>query len=267
MSATVHDRALRTKRTQSQRATEWDPLADVPSDASDGSSDDDYGLSKKASKKMGQKRRRSSLASVKQQLLPASDSPTVPIPNGGDFVRLTDLKGAAPDTVVGRRIVCWYAEADTVEEVAEADVEEAPNAGEPRRGALKAAIGVVTYLGEEGRMCVSYDGDDDCDGWWVDGLDDWDWADPQEVGPPPPAPPVAGCWRQRTATEEGGTEEAAARTPEEMLDVDKIFLARARPKAASHGQLELFVKWKGLAHVHSQWVPRSEQDVNLPRVG
>ena len=258
---------------------------DLSDGANDDSDDSTYGHSKKASK-VGQRRRRSSLASVRQQLLPAAETAEPP---DADFVPLTDLKGAAPASVVGRRIRCWYTEVDEVanEEAAEEANEVAPP--EAPRSTLRPAIGVVTYFAEEGRMSVVYDADDDCDGWWVDGVDEWEWADPMEVGPPPAPPPVAGGWRSREATDgasDGDQDDAAA----ELLDVDKIFLVRvqaavprrgpcsagadeAPPPPAAAGDpspapplggthpsraLELFVKWKGAAHIHSQWVPRAE---------
>ena len=38
--------------------------------------------------------------------------------------------------------------------------------------------------------------------------------------------------------------------------LDKIFLRRPLPPNST----EFYVKWKGMAHIHSQWVPRVELD-------
>ena len=99
-------RALRTKRTQSRRQSERDPLGNMdPSDeaGSDDSDDATYGKSTRRGK-VGHKRRRSSLQSVAQRLMPNEETVEAPAALDADFVALTDLKGATPDTVVGRRM-------------------------------------------------------------------------------------------------------------------------------------------------------------------
>ena len=108
-------------------------------------------------------------------------------------------------------------------------------------------------------MYAVYDGEDEFEGLWVDGQDEWEWV---EEGSPdykqPNALPVPGCWRP-------GLEAG---------DIDKIFLVREieatgekaddAPRRSSKQKgpdLELYVKWKGLSHLHCQWVPRPALEV------
>ena len=161
------------QRAQSKRAVERDAAADYDDDESANDSDDaTYGATK-----AGPKRRRSSvLQSLRQQggLRPMpTATPTAAALDelDDDFVPLTDFKGAAADGVVGRRIRVWYAYEAAADDAPVAPVE--PEMAEARPSTLKAAAGLVTYLDEERRMHVVFDGDDEWDGWWVDGRDEW----------------------------------------------------------------------------------------------
>ena len=109
-----------------------------------------------------------------------------------------DLKGAAPSTVVGRRICVWYEHEHDVADDDEPPLGPSgpqpsePPQPQPQPGAiaappdepaqhppaepapaelkpeLKPALGVVSYFCEAGRLHVVFDGDDESDGWWVD---------------------------------------------------------------------------------------------------
>lgn len=274
-------------RAQSKRALERDAMEtwlnariamEEPKAPSDDDDDETYGSH---ATKAGPKRKRSSvLQSLKQQLPPMQLDSPIAAPLDEDFVPLNDLKGADSTAVVGRRIRVWY---DTGGDDEAPDV-SSPRAPEPPT--LQPALGLVTYFGTEGRLHVVFDGDDDADGWWVDSRDEWEWVDESAVGPAPPALPVPGCWRAHTADDvtdepeekchgstsgqcevgEGsngdGGLDAMADHDSTVGDIERIFLMRSRrityASGAPHDDaIDLFVKWKGLAHVHCQWVPQT----------
>jgi hypothetical protein len=106
----------------------------------------------------------------------------------------------------------------------------------------------VTFA-EAGRLWVTFDGLAEHDGLWLDGRDDFVLLgeDKDEGGasaratngartvwrPGAPAPSIDALFRIRTAAE-------------------------ASSSSAGVGEsAELLVKWKGRAHLHSQWVPRA----------
>ena len=150
-----------------------------------------------------------------------------------------DLAGAPPDTVVGRRIAVWYQTYRTT-----------PN-GTTVGGPPVMQLGVVTHadvdasLGTVARLHVAFDGELDDQGLWIDNRDDWAWADSGA----PPAPAQPGVWSDG---------RSVFATP----GVDSIFHVRGQGDAQ-----EFYVKWKGLAHIHCQWVPRAvlEADLNVKR--
>ena len=150
-----------------------------------------------------------------------------------------DLAGAPLDTLFGRRIAVWYHTYRTT-----------PN-GATSGGPVVMQLGVVTHadvdssLGTVARMHVVFDRELDDEGLWIDGRDDWAWAGSAA----PPAPPPPGVWSV------GGLIFS---TP----GVESIFQARSQG-----GTQEFYVKWKGLAHIHCQWVPRAtlEADANVKR--
>ena len=84
-----------------------------------------------------------------------------------------------------------------------------------------------------------FDEFDENDGAWVDDSDEWQWV-PMPRGGLPRALPVTGAWRPGLLAG----------------PVEKIYLSRPTEKG-----LLLLVKWKGLAHIHSQWVPQAELSV------
>lgn len=96
------------------------------------------------------------------------------------------------------------------------------------------------------RMYVHFDEFDETEGAWVDDTDEWQWVATPRTGVPPPLP-VAGAWRP-------GLMPGA---------IEKIFLAKVSdqppPENLPPGSqwippTLLLVKWKDLAHIHSQWV-------------
>ena len=87
------------------------------------------------------------------------------------------------------------------------------------------------------RLYVVFDGFDEAEGAWVDDSDDWTWVDDPSVKEPRPAPP-SECWQPNQ--------------PAGLID--KVFLHRSSPEGVPNA---FFVKWKDLAHIHSQWVPRA----------
>jgi hypothetical protein len=269
---------LRANRTLSKRAIERDVAAELQL-SDDGDDDDDsdgdatYGSKAAGAKRQRQRRGKAVLQALKQQSLQPLLSPaTVSKPElDRDFAPLSDLKGVTPQAVLGRRITVWYSD---------------------DAGTVTPAHGLVTYLcDEQARLFVVFDGDEELDGLWVDGRDEWAWADESQVGAAPPARPVPGCWRPEAKWDEssGRKDACAAGGPvdpdsdPEALDgqlgaVEKIFLVRccgrraplggapragataaptSAPTSAPTAALELFVKWRGLAHIHSQWVPQT----------
>ena len=144
-----------------------------------------------------------------------------------------DLKGSTLKCAVGRRVTVLYDEGAS---------ELVPYAG------------VVTYA-QQSRLYVVFDRFDEADGAWINDADDWSWRDDGSP-PPPPPPPV---WK-----------------PGDMPPpIDKIFLKRLvaddddeelmngdEPMLAPAEKLSFFVKWKALAHIHSQWVPRSDLELD-----
>ena len=284
-------RALRDRK-QTRRAIERDVAADVAADQ-EFDIDDDLG-------KAGSKRRRSSML----QSLAQSSRQSKPVPAydptlGSDFLPLRDLKGVDATEVVGRRIRVWYEAGDDEEKPVLKGEEPKPLGGEEQkppadsgeRSGLKPSVGIVTFYGDEGRLHAVYDGEEEFDGLWIDGNDEWEWVDESEVGPPPPAPPVPGCWRPSSGDGDGDGDIDTILG--QVGDIDKIFLVRTpalehtppspraaadassaspggasprhasgagpaagQPSSSGSAGLELFVKWKGLAHIHCQWVPQ-----------
>jgi chromodomain-helicase-DNA-binding protein 7 len=92
-------------------------------------------------------------------------------------------------------------------------------------------------------MHANFEGLDESEGAWIDDEDDWSWV-PKPAGGVPPALPVAGAWRPGLLPG----------------PLEKIYLIRLPEET---GEPELLVKWKGLAHIHCQWVPRRELEAEL----
>jgi hypothetical protein len=141
--------------------------------------------------------------------------------------RSMNLKGAAAGSLVGRRVTVKYIEV--------ADAPPVPY------------LGVVTFA-EAARFYVVFDGFAEAEGAWVNDGDEWSWS---KNAPPVPEPP--GAWVP------GGAAPA----------IDKIFSSRevkgdAGAAVDEPGPVpeEYLIKWKGMAHIHCQWVPREalEQD-------
>ena len=100
--------------------------------------------------------------------------------------------------------------------------------------------GVVAYA-EASRMYVCFDGFPETEGAWVDDGDEWEWRLVETAAVPPPLP-VIGAW-----------------TPGHVAGpVEKVYQRRQE----AEGEAEFFVKWKSLAHIHCQWVPRSALDID-----
>ena len=274
---------LRANRTLSKRAIDAkasydfattskfvhpDVMADHGMDepSSDDSEDETYGKTHAKRKKSGilQLLKQQSLQPM-QTLTPCSGAGDASPELDEEFVALPDLKGATPSSMVGRRVTVWY-EYDEDAEHAEAD--DQLDVQPSKTSTAQPTHGLVVYYDfQSGRMFVVFDGDAESDGWWVDGRDEWEWADEKVAGSPPKVHLVPGCWRagetDETA-EAGPASEAAEGTDETVGDIDKIFLVRTAPRAGAESPavLELYVKWKGLAHVHSQWVPRYVLEVS-----
>ena len=87
-----------------------------------------------------------------------------------------------------------------------------------------------------GRMYVVFDDFDENEGAWVDDSDEWQWVPTPRTGLRAPLP-VSGAWRP-------GVEAGP---------LEKIYLSRM---GEDTGPMML-VKWKGMAHIHSQWVPQA----------
>ena len=230
-------------RTQTRRAREQDkPPNDDDIDYSflEDEDDTDFGredMPRKATKKE---------SALDRARIAAPSIPKVePPPTHITIKPLTDLKGVSASEVVGRRIRVMY------------EPEEPSDDGK-----LVPSIGLVTYYDERGRMHAVFDGEEEFEGLWVDAEDEWEWIAPDEPDAPQPPPmPVLGCWRP-------GFEAG---------DLDKIYLVRDTAddgSAASRGGVgfgaahararagEFFVKWKGMAHIHCQWVPRADLEVD-----
>ena len=142
-----------------------------------------------------------------------------------------DLKGGKPGALVGRRLTVKYQEDEGAPAV--------------------PYLGVVTWT-EPGRLYACFDGFDEADGAWVDDSDEWGWSPAAQPAPDPPgawtpgepAPPIDKIFLSRECKPAAGAVPAAGVPPD-----------AAEPPPARHD--ELLVKWKGLAHVHCQWVPRA----------
>ena len=215
-------------------------------------SDDDFRSHRQDEYRVPKQSKNSSRNSLtrKQQVVERAPAPAplIKVDTYADLKPLTDFKGVSnPSDVVGRRIKVMYEPEAGAAPGAEAD------------GGLVPSIGVVVHYDPAGRMYAVYDGEDEFEGLWVDGQDEWEWV---EEGSPdykqPNALPVPGCWRP-------GLEAG---------DIDKIFLVREieatgekaddAPRRSSKQKgpdLELYVKWKGLSHLHCQWVPRPALEV------
>lgn len=142
--------------------------------------------------------------------------------------RSLDLKGGHAGSVVGRCLRVLYDEGGS---------------------GVVPYDGVVTYE-EPHRLFVAFHGLDDAEATWIDNDDEWSWTATPEGGVPE-QPPVTGAWRPG----------------QPAGPVEKIFhhdYRQPEGDAQSEEQLWLLVKWKGLAHLHSQWVPRAdlEEDPN-----
>lgn len=280
-------RTLRAQRTQTKRMAERDMAEDnfVFSDDGEQEDEEDDDFYGKRGGTKGKKRRSAVLQAVesKKHLPLLKPAITAAAPKlDADFMPLKDLQGATAMNVVGRRIRVWY---DIAGESDEYFPSSSPsksavaakctgNDTEVKRpSSVKPSVGVVTFYGSEGRLHAVYDGEEEFDGLWIDGNDEWEWVDDAEVGPPPPPPPRAGLWRpQKKACElEGSEEEDVEMDIDRILgkvgDLDKIFLVRAADGATPTGDgtgLELYVKWKGMAHMHCQWVPRQVLEESDP---
>ena len=183
---------LRANRTLSKRAKELDAqekilekiLGDEQGEVSASDDDETYGAAR-ATKAAGKRKRSAVLQVLTQQSLQpvppplSADRDSMEVLHDEDFLPLNDLKGASQSNVAGRRITVWY----------KPDASEL-DGSEPDDGTLNPTHGLVTYYGEEGRLFVVFDGEEEFDGWWVDGNDEWQWADEAEVGPAPRALPV-----------------------------------------------------------------------------
>ena len=262
------------QRTQTKRALEQDVVDDVSSP--EESDDPDFGKRKSTGSRSSHKRnlleKRREISAPAHRSTPPETlldwEPSSSVLQPADLPPL-DLKGADPATVVGRRIRVLYED------------EERPG------GPLVPSVGVVTYYEsyrERGRLHAMYDGEEEYEGLWVDGTDEWEWIT-DEGSPPPAAPPVPGAWRagleagpiekiflarvvesgvaDPSPKIEGGSEGAGAAVGAAAAGAEAGAEAGA---AAICGVVEteqpvaheLFVKWKALSHIHCQWVPREE---------
>ena len=95
------------------------------------------------------------------------------------------------------------------------------------------------------------------DGLWIDGNDEWEWADVAEVGPVPPSQPVPGCWRrgvQGANAEDGEVEssidEIAPRERAKMAPTRSLPYLR-RDAADNGGPLHIAAVW---ASPQKPWV-------------
>ena len=93
------------------------------------------------------------------------------------------------------------------------------------------------------RIYTVFDDFDENEGAWVTDDDEWSWVAAPKGGLKKPMP-VAGAWRPGLVA---GL-------------IDKIYLTRVLEREGEEHRL-LLVKWKGLAHIHTQWVPQAELDV------
>ncbi|KAL3902225.1 MAG: hypothetical protein SGPRY_012163, partial [Prymnesium sp.] len=254
MSASLAPRERSTRRrTQSEKAQNVDPGAELWGDSS--SDDPDFG--QKARKPASRFRKHSAARAGEEELV---DEPTwLPEHVCRASSQPLDLKGASFAVVVGKRIRVFY-KPDGTEGALDGGV------------ALQPYIGLVLYA-EEGRLFVVYDDDDDDDdddaGVWVDAEDEWEWADGKVPAPPAPKP-VPGAWRP--GSEIGSVEKilqvrrvaqmATAEKETSFTDSD-CTAGRASSEIESvESQLEFLVKWKDLSHRHCQWVPREVLDSN-----
>ena len=123
----------------------------------------------------------------------AAASMTQPVslaPPPADFKPLSDLKGANAFDVVGRRIRTWY-EGDAGSDAgggagggaggdAGGDAGKDGSATVCSRGGLERrvepAVGIVTFYDPAGRLHAVYDGENEANGLWVDGDDEWEWV-------------------------------------------------------------------------------------------
>lgn len=92
-------------------------------------------------------------------------------------------------------------------------------------------------------MFATFEGFDESEGAWIDDEDDWQWV-PIPAAGVPVALPVAGAWRPGVLAG----------------PLEKIYLARVSEQT---GGAEFLVKWKGLAHIHSQWVPQRDLEAEI----
>ena len=103
----------------------------------------------------------------------AAASMTQPVslaPPPADFKPLADLKGANASDVVGRRIRTWY-EGDAGKD---GSATVCSRGGHERR--VEPAVGIVTFYDPAGRLHAVYDGENEANGLWVDGDDEWEWV-------------------------------------------------------------------------------------------
>ena len=102
-------------------------------------------------------------------------------------------------------------------------------------------------------MYVVFDDFAEDEGAWVDDSDEWQWV-PIPRGGLPPALPVAGAWRPGFYAP----------------PLEKIYLSRPGPQGSyppGVNTTQMYVKWKGMAHIHCQWVPQIELEVEHDAVG
>ena len=92
------------------------------------------------------------------------------------------------------------------------------------------------------RLHIAFDRFDETEGAWIDDNDEWHWL-PMPRNGVPPAVPVPGAWRPGLSPG----------------PIEKIYLTRLEDEDVG---TEFLVKWKELAHIHCQWVPQLELEVD-----
>ena len=158
--------------------------------------------------------------------------------------RSMDFRGATKEGAVGGRLTIKYNEggADLVEYpgvVTWAEAARRARCDGPRRARPPATS--ANTPAALGRMYVCFDNFPEAEGAWVDDNDEWCWRN-EEPAPVPEPVPVPGGWVRGLVAG----------------PIDKIFLRRSMDGVAT----DFFVKWKALAHLHSQWVPQNELEVD-----
>ena len=129
-------------------------------------SDDDFRSHRQDEYRVPKQSKNSSRNSLtrKQQVVERAPAPAplIKVDTYADLKPLTDFKGVSnPSDVVGKRIKVMYEPEAGAAPGAEAD------------GGLVPSIGVVVPYAPAGRMYAVYDGEDEFEGLWVDGQDEY----------------------------------------------------------------------------------------------